>query len=94
MKTFPSPTRHGNWRMRDGELVDEPAAGTELTPAEKAADGVIADAAGAEAPAAEVDHAETPQTADDGDDTPPSGGKRRRRKAAASDPDPDPEPTE
>ena len=71
MKTFPSPTRHGNGQVRNGELVDAdavPAGEADTTQADAAATVVPESAP---APAEQAEGAEAPEP------TP-----KRRRKSA------------
>lgn len=78
MKTFPSPTSHGNWQVRNGQLedVDQVAEGDSDLPR-----GSETDATVTETPAQEA----TPDTHEhDQGDKPPEPKPSRRRKAAAT----------
>jgi hypothetical protein len=69
-KRYPTPTRHGDWRLINGQLVD---ASRHETPTASDANG-SGDGAGAQAPAPEPSHPEAHDGASEDESIPPGGG--------------------
>lgn len=82
MKTFPSPTRHASWRVRDGALIEEaPHKPPEPADSDFATHGEESDAMHTAEGEASAGDATDPTV----DEKPSTSRKRGRRKASAPD---------